>query len=211
MDNADKENVVKTIDALPNPKKRIKVTAGVGTRQATNPSAVLSPKSSNSRTLPQSPIRPVLGSPQKSYVSRPASPLKSMALKSASPAKAAAITATASLTSMINEKAKSTRAKANTGRKATNPSATVKPAATRPKRVVVHVPVESRSVSNNSNASNVSTGTTIMKKGGKSTTTGNTTTAKKKNPNAGTRAAVKKAPATVEAPPAERRVLRKRG
>ena len=212
MENADKENAVSHIESIPNPKKRTKVATGAGTRQITNPSTVLSPKSSNSRTLPQSPIRPPLGSPQKSYISRPASPLKPMPpFKSASPAKAAAITAAADLTIVTNDKCKPTRAKANTGRKATNPSATAKPAATRPKRGILNAPIENRSVSNSSNVSNTSTGTTIMKKGGKLNAAVTTVASKKKNPNVGVRAAGKKvAAASAEAPPAERRVLRKR-
>lgn len=213
MENADKENAISHVESLPNPKKRTKVAAGAGTRQATNPSTVLSPKSSNSRTLPQSPIRP-LGSGKKSYIAHPASPLKPMLpFKSAPPGKATAISATANLASMTNDKAKPTRAKANTGRKATNPSATAKPDATLPRRgiLILKVPIESRSVSNSSNATNSSTGTTIMKKGGKLNRAVTTVASKKKNLNVGGRAAGKKgAAAAVEAPPAERRVLRKR-
>ncbi|MCJ1263122.1 hypothetical protein MMC22_002992 [Lobaria immixta] len=211
MENADKENAISHVESLPNPKKRTKAAVGARTRQATNPSTVLSPKSSNSRTLPRSPTRP-LGSPQKPYISHPASPLKPMPpFKSASPAKAATITATANLTNMTNDKVKPTRAKANTGRKATNPPVTVKPAATRTKCGIVNAPIESRSVSNSSNASNTSAGTTIMKKGGKLNTAVTTVASKKKNLNMGVRAAGKKiATTSVEAPPAERRVLRKR-
>lgn len=210
MESADKENVVEHLQALPNPKKRTKVATGARTRQATNPSTILSPKSSNSRTLPHSPIRPPLGSPQKSYMSHPASPLKSMLPpKSASPAKATAITAVANLASVTVDKTKPARAKANSGRKTTNPVTTAKPAAARPKRGVLNALVESRSVSNSSNASNTSTGTTILKKGRPATTATSAAT-KKKNLIAGGRAMGKKAHTMVEAPPAERRVLRKR-
>ncbi|MCJ1470816.1 hypothetical protein MMC07_009463 [Pseudocyphellaria aurata] len=213
MEDADKENAVSHVEPLPNPKKRTKPATIAGTRQATNPSTVLSPKSSNSRTLPHSPLRPPLGSPQKSYISRPVSPLKPMApLKSASPAKASAITATANLTSITNDRVKSTRSKTNAGRKATNPPAT-KPAASIPKRgiLILKVPTESRSVSSSSNTTTTSTGTTIMKKGRKLNTAVTTVASKKKNPHVGIRAAGKKvAAASVEAPPMERRVLRKR-
>ncbi|KAI9888642.1 MAG: hypothetical protein M1814_006582 [Vezdaea aestivalis] len=66
-------------NGLSNPKKRVKVTAtktDISSPQAKLPSAqILSPKSSNSRTLPASPFKAAL-SPGKSIPVRATSPLK---------------------------------------------------------------------------------------------------------------------------------------
>ena len=74
----DKENGVQM--ELSNPKKRTKTTKkaespkrSVNARLQEN--QILSPKSSNSQTLPKSPIRPRV-SPGKSFLARPLSPLK---------------------------------------------------------------------------------------------------------------------------------------
>jgi hypothetical protein len=74
----DKENATQM--ELSNPKKRTKTTdrpespkRAVNTKLQQN--QILSPKSSNSRTLPKSPIRPGM-SPGKSFLARPVSPLK---------------------------------------------------------------------------------------------------------------------------------------
>lgn len=206
MDSADKENSAQPVEAIPNPKKRAKMTAAAKSRQATDPSSVLSPKSANSRTLPQSPIRPELKSPQKLYFAHPASPLKSISpVKLASPAKAAAAAATVNLASMVNEKAKPGRPKAAAGRKATNPT-TTKPAAGKPKRGadIAKEPEDVRKVSNQSNISSISTGTTIVKNARKAPTAN----AKKKD--VGVRAVGKKVTAGTGMPPPGRRVLRKR-
>ena len=206
MESADKENNAQSIEAIPNPKKRTKVAATAKSRQATNPSTVLSPKSANSRTLPHSPIRPELKSPQKPYSAHPTSPLKFISpVKLASPAKAAAAAATASLASMVNEKAKPGRSKAAAGRKASNPT-TTKTAGGRPKRGVdsVKEPEDVRKVSNQSNISSISTGTTIVKNTRKAPAT-----AGKKN-DIGVRAVGKKVTASTAMPPPGRRVLRKR-
>ena len=204
MDSADKENDAQSIQGIPNPKKRTKTTTTAAkSRQATNPSTVLSPKSANSRTLPQSPTRPELKSPQKLYNAHSTSPLKPIPpIKLASPAKAAAAVATANLAIMVNEKTKSGRAKTGAGRKASNPTAT-KTVAGRPKRGVdvVKEPEEVRKVSNQSNISSMSTGTTIVKNARKAPTT-----AAKKN-DVGVRAVGKKVTAM---PPPGRRILRKR-
>lgn len=207
MGSADKENNAQSVEAIPNPKKRTKMTTTAKSRQATNPSAVLSPKSANSRTLPQSPIRPELKSPQKSYFAHPTSPLKPISpIKLASPAKAAVAAATATLASMVNEKAKPGRPKAAAGGKATNPTIT-KAAIGRPKRGV-DVAKEAddvRKVSNQSTISTISTGTTIVKNARKAPAA-----AAKKN-DVGVRAVGKKVAAGTEMPPPGRRVLRKRG
>lgn len=206
MDSADKENNAQTMEAIPNPKKRAKMTATAKSRQDTNPSTVLSPKSANSRTLPQSPIRSELKSPQKAYFTHPTSPLKPISpIKLASPAKSAVAAATASLASIVNEKAKPGRPKAAAGRKATNPM-TTKAAVGRPKRGVdvAKEPEDVRKVSNQSNASSISTGTTIVKNVRKAPTA-----ATKKN-DVGVRAVGKKVTGGTAMPPPGRRVLRKR-
>ena len=207
MDSADKENNAHSAEGIPNPKKRAKMTATAKSRQATNPSTVLSPKSANSRTLPQSPVRPELKSPQKLYFAHPTSPLKPVSpIKLASPTKAAAAAATANLASMVNEKAKAGRPKAAAGRKASNP-ATTKTAGGRPKRGadVAKEPEYVRKVSNQSNISSVSTGTTIVKNGRKAPAGA----AKKKD--VAVRAVGKKVTTGTAMPPPGRRVLRKRG
>lgn len=204
MESMDKENVQDHDQRIPNPKKRTK--AGTS-RQAPNPSTVLSPKSANSRTLPQSPIRPTLGSPQKSYISRPVSPLKPPSpVKMASPAKVAAAAATATLAGMLSEKAKPGRPKAVAGRKAPNPT-TTKAGSTRAKRGAgndVHEPEDVRKASNTSNISNFSTATTVVKPGKKAVANAG------KKGDVGVRAVGKKVTAGTEGPPAGRRVLRKR-
>ncbi|KAL9073924.1 MAG: hypothetical protein Q9161_002545 [Pseudevernia consocians] len=206
MDPTDKENNAQSLEAIPNPKKRAKMTATAKSRQVTNPSTVLSPKSANSRTLPQSPIRPELKSPQKSYFAHPTSPLKPISpIKLASPAKSAAAAATASLASMVNEKAKPGRSKAAAGRKVTNPT-TTKAAVGRPKRGADEAkePENVRKVSDQSNISSISTGTTIVKNARKAPRA-----AAKKN-DVGVRAVGKKVTGGTAMPPPGRRVLRKR-
>ncbi|KAL8850817.1 MAG: hypothetical protein Q9221_004231 [Calogaya cf. arnoldii] len=183
-----------------------------------NPAAVLSPKSSNSRTLPphQSPSRPQLGSPQKSFLSHATSPLKPsitlpVAPKPASPAKAAAIAATSTTNpASVNnapEKPRATRTRgAATTRTTKQPAAAASKIKTAPitraKRGAEPTPAvvasrnESRTVSA---ASNTSTATTLVTK----------PTVASKGKGKG-KAATKKALA-VKAPAQGRRVLRKRG
>lgn len=205
MENVDKENNAEPAQPIPNPKKRTKANKAES-RQVTNPSTILSPKSANSRTLPHSPIRPALCSPQKSYLSRPVSPLKPCSpVKIASPAKAAAAAATANLASMIVEKPKAGRPKAATTRNASNPKSTNKNPGSRTRRGAENVqePEDVRKVSNTSNISSASTGTTIVK----NTRKAPLGAAKK---NVGASAVGKKVAAAVEAPAPGRRVLRKR-
>lgn len=211
MEDANKENAPDPVQPIPNPKKRAKASATASSRQPPSQSTVLSPKSSNSRTFPQSPIRPALGSPQKSYVSCPPSPLKPALPPS--PAKCAAIAATASLANMVNEKPKLTRSKATNGRKATNPNAT-KPAVIRTRRGAANTQApavaEVRCASSGSNTSNTSTGTTVVKKGASAPKTASVSaTTRKKNNNAVV-AAGKKVTAGTDGPAAGRRVLRNR-
>lgn len=207
MSTDDQENAPTPADPIPNPKKRTKTTTVASSRQVTNPSTILSPKSSNSRTLPHSPIRPPFGSPQKSYLARPFSPLKPASpLKVASPTKD--IGAAAPPVFLVPEKPKLVRGKAAPARKATNPPVAPKMAVTRSKRgaPIIQEPPVDRSVSSSSNTSNTSTGTTVVKKGGKAAPS---TAAKK---SVAVSAAGKKVTAStkVEAPAAGRRVLRNR-
>ncbi|KAI9701997.1 MAG: hypothetical protein M1836_001341 [Candelina mexicana] len=205
--SADKENAL--TEDLSLPKKRAKPTASTraASRTKIQPSQVLSPKSSNSRTLPHSPIRPVM-SPSKSFLARPVSPLKPTA---------PAVTA---LVGMV-QKARTTRA---TGRKPTPAApatmaaaAAVTAAGGRVKRGAGVRPlttqaaaatVRDRAASNSSETSNA---TTVV------TTKSKRAVATKKIPAANKAVAVsatgKKVAASVakiEGPPAGRRVLRKR-
>ncbi|KAL4942961.1 Borealin N terminal-domain-containing protein [Aspergillus oleicola] len=92
---SDKENAPASgeqLDVLKNPKRRTKHAAAAGTSRVVSQelrggdARILSPKSSNSRTYPQSPLRASPEKPQSSsYLSRPMSPLKpSSPLKSTS-------------------------------------------------------------------------------------------------------------------------------
>lgn len=202
----DKENISEPAKDIPNPKKRSKATKAPS-RQVTNPSTVLSPKSANSRTLPQSPIRPTLGLPQKSHLTYPASPLKQFSpVKTGSPAKAAAAAATANLAVIVADRPKAGRSKAGVNRKPTNPSTAAKSGTVRAKRGVnpYQEPENVRIVSNTSNISSASNATAIIKNARKAPT--NTS---RKN-EIGVKAVGKKLAAGAEAPPPGRRVLRKR-
>ncbi|MCJ1419803.1 hypothetical protein MMC32_006159 [Xylographa parallela] len=216
---ADKENAIDMDQSIPNPKKRSKTAATAPFRQVTNPSSVLSPKSSNSRTLPHSPIRPLFGSPRKSYLSHPVSPLKPISpskaastSRSASPAKAAAAAATTTLANLIGEKLKPGQAEVKTRRKASKPVVESMTTNTRSRRGAANIIIaESRTASSSSGYSGTSTGTTVVKAG---------TKANRKAPpvpKAGVKKGVgisgagkKVAAAQIEAPAAGRRVLRKR-
>jgi hypothetical protein len=206
--SADKENAPDPSQPIPNPKKRTKTAAGMA-RQAPNPSTVLSPKSSNSCTLSQSPVRPPLGSPRKQHVSRPASPLKP-----ASPARIAVAAATNTLASLVGDRIKGTKPAAGTVRKASKQATEAKAGATRAKRGGVGaVPseAESRTVSSSSsNASgmtSLSTGTTVVKKIGKALNASSKTLSRKA---VGTGVVKKVVEAKAEAPATGKRVLRKR-
>ncbi|KAL8873020.1 MAG: hypothetical protein Q9174_001439 [Haloplaca sp. 1 TL-2023] len=184
--------------------------------QSSNPSTVLSPKSSN--IAHQSPARPQLGSPQKSYLSHPTSPLKPSAgfeaMKVASPAKAAAMVAAAASSSSTTantntEKPRATRTRGAATAKSTKTAATTKAkaptaAVTRAKRGAEPVKEEgSRTVSA---ASNVSNATTVVRKAPA------TAGAKGKAKAAvGKKAAPAAAATKAEEPAQGRRVLRKRG
>ncbi|MCJ1279385.1 hypothetical protein MMC21_007209 [Puttea exsequens] len=190
---------------IPNPKKRTKATTTARappSRQYTNPTTVLSPKSANSRTLPHSPTKQIhFGSPQRSYISHPASPLKPLATNS--PTKNAAAAATAMLAGMLSgaEKRKPGRPKA--ARNVSNPKEP-KAGTGSGKRILEEAkePEDVRKVSNTSNISAASTGTTVVTK------------PKVLKKNVGKSAVGKKVVGGVglgmEAPATGRRVLRKR-
>ena len=206
MEFADKENASELAHGIPSPKKRSKVTK-CPSPQVTNPSTVLSPKSANSRTLPQSPVRPVIGSPQKSYLSHPASPLKPLSpVKQASPAKIAAVAASANLAFMIAEKPKVGRPKGIAVQKAPNRVATAQGRTMRAKRgpIPAQESEDVRKVSNSSNMSSASNATMIVKNGKKPPATGG-----RKNA-VGIQATGKKVASSADGPPTGRRVLRKR-
>jgi hypothetical protein len=158
----DKENEPESTHDLPNPKKRTKTTGAAQSRQVTNPSSVLSPKSSNSRTLITSPIR----SPQKAYTSRPVSPLKpALPGKTATFTKNDALAATRSLATLVELKSKPGRPAAGTGTKASKPAAEPKASVTRAKRGAPQITqaTEVRTASSASNTSGGSMTTTIVK------------------------------------------------
>ncbi|KAL8905207.1 MAG: hypothetical protein Q9171_006764 [Xanthocarpia ochracea] len=214
----DKENTPDPTIPLQS-KKRPKPN----THHPSNPSTVLSPKSSNSRTLAphQSPIRPQLGSPQKSFPPHATSPLKPsimvpIAPKPASPAKAAAVAAISAMNapSATNapEKPRVTRTRAAAATRATKPPAatatkTKNPHITRTKRgaePTTAAAAQSRTVSA---ASNSSTATTVVRKAAAAKPV---VASKAKG-----KTVAKRVPAAdksaVEAPAQGRRVLRKRG
>ncbi|KAI9819536.1 MAG: hypothetical protein M1827_006985 [Pycnora praestabilis] len=211
MVSADKEN--ENMD-LSLHKKRSKPTAPIAaansatSRAKFQPSQVLSPKSSNSRTLPQSPIRSVPSS-LKTFLARPVSSVK--------PA-AAPVAVTATLASMV-EKPRPTRA---AGRKITPATNTAAPpagatagrgkrGAQQPPKTTQENSGRGRAASNSSEMSNSTAGTTVVRKGKKAPTVKKGTVASK---IAGINAAGKKlaaaAAAKADAPSTGRRVLRKR-
>lgn len=154
-ETTDKEN-----DDLLDPKKRGKATAAperIASHKLVE-SQVLSPRSANSRTLPQSPIR-TANSPPKSFLARPiGSPLKPMA-----PGLTGG--ATSMLQNMV-EKAKNSRV--NTTRKVTASSSGSSSAGVgRGKRQPAAPTVEKTGrgrVSAGSQSSDASSGTVIQKK-----------------------------------------------
>ncbi|KAL9088613.1 MAG: hypothetical protein Q9165_006133 [Trypethelium subeluteriae] len=166
MTSDDKENEMTN---LAMPKKRAKNSGpsappARATRTASrkvNPSQVLSPKSNNSRTFPQSPMRPPPPPLAKSHLAKPVSPYKPASTVEA---------ATASLAGLVNDKPKAPRApsrQAKTGA-ATTTGATAsgagrgrKAASKVPQAGAGHEHIRS---SDGSNTSDVSAGTTIVTK-----------------------------------------------
>ncbi|EYE90199.1 uncharacterized protein EURHEDRAFT_527198 [Aspergillus ruber CBS 135680] len=223
----DKENAPtgESLDVLNNPKKRGKPAAAGGPSRVVSQEVrgadyrILSPKSLNSRTYPQSPFR---ASPEKSqqpgYMSKPMSPLKR-----SSPLRAAASLSGANGATAT----KDGRLTSQTAR----PASKVAPG-TKGIRSPLPRPATRQRERRNSASSNASSGTTIVKptKTGtgarKATNTSSTTTtgAKKtatarnqvpssttKKTNTATATAGKRAPTPAsEAQAAGRRALRKR-
>ncbi|KAL8663766.1 MAG: hypothetical protein Q9202_003580 [Teloschistes flavicans] len=210
----DKENTPDPTMPL-HSKKRPKPN----TIHPSNPKTFLSPRSANSQNIvQQSPARPQLGSPQKSYLSHPTSPLKPSItisiIKAASPLKAAAVAAPKGMTNAATantvEKPRATRTR-GAATKATKPptAAAMKKAKaapiTRAKRGVEPTAKDegSRTVSAASNASNA---TTVVRKAGRVAGTAGAAKSKGKIPGK------KAAPvAKAEEPAQGKRVLRKRG
>lgn len=223
MDSApDQENAPP--EDLPNPKKRAKVAAATArpknratSRAKAQPSQVLSPKSSNSRTLPPSPVRPA--GPAANH---PVSPLK------AATAAPAVVLATSSLAGMV-EQAKVTRTTSGRTIKTSAKAAAAVAAATetgRRSRAVMPPPpapapavkkgttTTQRVASNTSTVSTATTGTVVVKGRGrpKSKATTMATVAAAAATTATTRekkVTTKKMENAVAAP-APRRTLRKR-
>ncbi|KAL8643165.1 MAG: hypothetical protein Q9228_000227 [Teloschistes exilis] len=210
----DKENTPDPTMPL-NCKKRVKPN----TIHPSNPKTVLSPRSANAQNIVhQSPARPQLGSPQKSYLSHPTSPLKPSITvsinKAASPIKPVAVAPTGGMadaaTANTVEKPRATRTRA-AATKVTKPqtATAVKKAKaapiTRVKRGVEPAVKDegSRAVSGASDASNA---TTVVRKAGRGAGTTGAMKAKGKS------APKKAVPAAKAEEPAQgRRVLRKRG
>ncbi|KAF9882804.1 hypothetical protein FE257_005136 [Aspergillus nanangensis] len=233
---SDKENAPATtdsLDVLKNPKRRGKPGAGAGTSRVVsqevrgNDYRILSPKSSNSRTYPQSPLRASPEKPQNSsYLARPMSPLKpSSPLKSTSAsvprsAERAGIRSTKGATSMVGRPPSQAATKRPTSRAAT---------ATKTIRSPLPRPATRQLERRGSVSSSASSVTTVAKPtrtgtgARKATTASTASTASKKAAarNVTSSTAAKKitasttsrkttGPAGGEAPTAGRRVLRKR-
>ncbi|WEW58595.1 hypothetical protein PRK78_004063 [Emydomyces testavorans] len=237
--SSDKENAPcpgSTNSPLANPKKRGKAGATGGTARVISQhvqGSVLSPKSSNSRTFPQSPLKqsPVKSQPYKSHPTSPLKPsfgnldentkakaTRAPARKILSPQDAAA--------SKRPSSAASLRMKRAAAAKSTATTSTTRKTISRPATRQQHA----RTASSSTTASSASAGTTIVRSTRSGTTTRKaaaaisasaTTTKKMPTPRGQTGTAAsnaKKAAATtgmrrglaVEPPPPGRRVLRKR-
>jgi hypothetical protein len=149
----DKEN-----DDLTNPRKRAKGPIAQNTsRPGTQAAQVLSPRSANSRNLPKSPVRPAQA-PGKSQLSRPVSPLKPQP-----PAFAGG--ASSILTNMV-ERAKATRTTA--ARKVTASSSASSMGTggrgTRAPPAAASSRTGKGRVSNSSQSTDTSSGTTVVRK-----------------------------------------------
>ncbi|KAF7716529.1 Uncharacterized protein PECH_005184 [Penicillium ucsense] len=225
---SDKENApaAGTPEGLKNPKRRGKAPPASGTSRIvsqemrSNNHRILSPKSSNSRTYPQSPFRASPEKGQPSYLSRPISPLKpSSPLRAPAPGSRPR----GATTSNVRDVPLSSQIKKTTARSATGPRAVNSP---------LPRPATRQGERKNSFSSTTSSGTTVAKQNkpglvGRKATTGTAASTKKppvprahaaslavKKPTAATAAsAVRKttAPAsTLESSTRATRALRKR-
>ncbi|RAL04630.1 uncharacterized protein BO80DRAFT_373966 [Aspergillus ibericus CBS 121593] len=234
---SDKENAPaagESLDVLKNPKRRGKPGAAAGTSRVVSQEMrgadyrILSPKTSNSRTYPQSPLR---ASPEKptnsSYLARPMSPLKpSSPLKSTSAsipgmANNARIQPMKSASASIRDNRPPSQAKRPVSRAATG---------TKAMRSPLPRPATRQLERRGSVSSSASSGTTVAKPtrtgtGARKATTASTSSATAKKTtiarSQATSAAAKRnttsatskrapTPAGGDAPTAARRVLRKR-
>ncbi|KAJ5453978.1 uncharacterized protein N7458_004934 [Penicillium daleae] len=177
---SDKENApaAGTPEGLKNPKRRGKAPAVGGASRVVSQEVrghdnrILSPKSLNSRTYPQSPFRASPEKGQPSYMSRPTSPLKpSSPLRAAGPG----TRPRGATTSTVRDLAQSTQAKKTTARSATGPRAVKSP---------LPRPATRQGERKNSFSSTTSSGTTVTKPtrtgtGARKATAGASTTTKK--------------------------------
>ncbi|KAJ6134703.1 hypothetical protein N7523_001025 [Penicillium sp. IBT 18751x] len=157
---SDKENAPATgePEGLKNPKRRGKApAAGSASRVASqevraNDNRILSPKSLNSRTYPQSPFRASPEKGQPSYLSRPTSPLKpSSPLRAGGPSSRPRGTTI----STVRDNYPSSQTKKSTSRAATGP---------RPVRSPLPRPATRQGIERkNSMSSTASSGTTVQK------------------------------------------------
>ncbi|EPS31584.1 hypothetical protein PDE_06539 [Penicillium oxalicum 114-2] len=177
---SDKENApaAGTPEGLKNPKRRGNAPSASGTSRIvsqevrSNNHRILSPKSSNSRTYPQSPFRAPPEKGQPSYLSRPMSPLKpSSPLRAPAPGSRPR----GATTSNVRDAPSSTLLKKTTARSATGPRAVNSP---------VPRPATRQGERKNSFSSTTSSGTTVAKPtrtglGGRKATTGTAASTKK--------------------------------
>ncbi|RJE25720.1 hypothetical protein PHISCL_01908 [Aspergillus sclerotialis] len=221
---SDKENAPatgETADGLNNPKRRANGAGGtsrvVSQKVRGEDSRILSPKSSNSRSYPHSPLR---GSPDKLHMSRPMSPLKPSSPLRGAPSSLAGNSRSATGASARDNRPPS-QLRGATRTAGTGPRAVRSPAQRPPTRQ------NERRLSTSTTSSTASAGTTIVKSSRPATATGTrkptttssnaaakkTTVGKNQVPSAATKrgaaTTAKKAPASAEAP-AGRRALRKR-
>ncbi|KAE8350428.1 Borealin N terminal-domain-containing protein [Aspergillus coremiiformis] len=234
---SDKENAPaagEQLDILKNPKRRAKPGAGVGTSRVVSQEVraadyrILSPKSSNSRTYPQSPLRVSPEKPQNSsYLSRPMP-----SLKLSSPLKAAPASLAGSLESARLRPTKGTPSAATASRPASQASKRPASRATTTSKTTTRSPLPRPATRQlerrDSVSSSTSSGTTVTKPtrtganarkvtaASTASSTAKKTVAKNQAPSANAKrniaSATRKtaAPAGGEAPTMGRRVLRKR-
>ncbi|KAF3391533.1 hypothetical protein F1880_007896 [Penicillium rolfsii] len=177
---SDKENApaAGTPEGLKNPKRRGKAPAVGGASRVVSQEVrghehrILSPKSLNSRTYPQSPFRASPEKGQPSYLSRPTSPLKpSSPLRAAGPGSRPR----GATVSTVRDNNLSTQAKKTTARSATGPRSVRSP---------LPRPATRQGERKNSFSSTTSSGTTVTKPtrtgtGARKATAGATATTKK--------------------------------
>ncbi|KAJ5698808.1 hypothetical protein N7462_000813 [Penicillium macrosclerotiorum] len=178
---SDKENAPASgePEGLKNPKRRGKAPAVGGTSRVVsqevrgNDHRILSPKSLNSRTYPQSPFRASPEKGQPSYLSRPTSPLKPFSpLRAAGPASRPRGATTSSARDTLQPAA----AKKATARSATGPRSVKSP---------LPRPATRQGERKNSFSSTASSGTTVTKStrtgtGARKATAGTASTTAKK-------------------------------